>query len=154
MQQRHRPPALHPSDAGPAQLLDEARRRRNQAPAPRFRKGTPDGFKNSEYGGYVITDGSIYAPQMPWYMSHYCDAFVPQDPKVKDVQDPACYADYFSPMNNGFNVLKGKPAGDWPRAMPWQPSLANDVTQNHCASGQTKCTLALGGFALTDCRRR
>ena len=27
------------------------------------------------YGGYTITDGSTYAPQMPWYMAHYCDSF-------------------------------------------------------------------------------
>jgi CxxC motif-containing protein (DUF1111 family) len=106
------------------------------------------GYRNYEYGGYVITDGSIYAPQMPWYMSHYCDAFVPQNPDVKDVQDPVCYADYFSPMNNGFNTLKDKPAGQWPRSMPWQPSIVNSVGGNHCAPGQTKCTLALGGFEL------
>jgi hypothetical protein len=26
------------------------------------------------YGGYAITDGTSYAPQLPWFMSHYCDA--------------------------------------------------------------------------------
>src|SRR5579863_15109 len=44
------------------------------------------------YGGYVITDGSTYAPQMPWYMAHYCDSFFPAS--VNDVQDPVCYGDY------------------------------------------------------------
>jgi hypothetical protein len=41
---------------------------------------------NAYYGGYVITDGSTYAPQMPWYMAHYCDSRFPAN--VSDVQDP------------------------------------------------------------------
>ena len=27
--------------------------------------------------GYTLSDGTTYAPQMPWYMSHYCDAMFP-----------------------------------------------------------------------------
>ena len=108
----------------------------------------PHGYRNFEYGGYVITDGSTYAPQMPWYMSHYCDAFVPQVSGILDVQDTVCYADYFSPMNNGFNTLKDRTAGAWPRSAPWQPAIANNAGQQHCAPGETKCTLALGGFEL------
>ena len=64
----------------------------------------------------MITDGSTYAPQMPWYMAHYCDLqFGPND---NDVQDPVCYGDYFSPMNNGFNPF-GLGATDWPNSVPW-----------------------------------
>ncbi|HKT79737.1 MAG TPA: di-heme oxidoredictase family protein [Vicinamibacterales bacterium] len=118
--------------------------------ARKFGTEPQHGYKNQEYGGYVITDGSIYAPQMPWYMAHYCDAFVPQDASKKDVQDPACYGDYFSPMNNGFNTLKDKPAGAWPRSAPWQPAIADNIGRQHCASGETKCTLALAGFELTS----
>src|SRR5258706_5418961 len=58
--------------------------------------------RNDFYGGYTITDGTTYAPQMPWFMSHYCDSGF--KPGIKDVQDPVCYGDYISPMNAGFNA--------------------------------------------------
>ncbi len=104
----------------------------------------PDGH----YGGYVITDGSSYAPQMPWYMAHYCDSLFPQG--VNDVQDPVCYGDYLSPMNSGFNA-QGKAATDWPRSVPWSvfPSTASGPG-NHCREGETKCTLAMAGFDLGE----
>jgi hypothetical protein len=94
---------------------------------------------NDFYGGYTITDGSTYAPQMPWYMAHYCDSFFPDT--AKDVQDPVCYGDYFSPMNNGFNPFpKGR--DDWPGSIPWSvfPSSTSGPT-NHCKSGETTCQL-------------
>ena len=75
--------------------------------------GTEPADANNYYGGYTITDGSTYAPQMPWYMAHYCSSQFPVG--VNDVQDPVCYGDYFSPMNNGFNPM-GLGATDWPRS--------------------------------------
>lgn len=106
------------------------------------------------YRGYTITDGSTYAPLMPWYMAHYCDSqFVTG---ALDVQDPVCYGDYFSPMNNGFNPI-GKGLTDWPKSVPWSiyPSATSGPT-NHCkdglAGGTTPglgvCTMVLGGFKL------
>ena len=102
------------------------------------------------YGGYTITDGSTYAPQMPWYMAHYCDSAFKQG--VNDVQDPVCYGDYFSPMNNGFNPM-GLGATDWPRSMPWSVfpfSTADRAPANHCKPGETKCSLAMAGFDLRE----
>jgi hypothetical protein len=101
------------------------------------------------YPGYVITDGTTYAPQMPWYMAHYCDSqFVPG---ANDMQDPVCYGDYFSPMNDGFSPLPMTHVTDWPKSAPWSvfPSGTYDrAPANHCDSGVTECTLVMGGFAL------
>jgi CxxC motif-containing protein (DUF1111 family) len=105
---------------------------------------------NAYYGGYAITDGSTYAPQMPWYMAHYCDSLFPVG--ANDVQDPVCYGDYFSPMNNGFNPLPATNVADWPRSQPWSvyPSAAPPAPTNHCKSGETKCTLAMAGFDFRE----
>lgn len=104
----------------------------------------PDG--RGYYGGYTITDGSTYAPQMPWYMAHYCDSLFPGT--ANDVQDPVCYGDYFSPMNNGFNPM-GKGATDWPNSVPWSVYPATTTgPANHCKPGETKCTMAMAGFDL------
>ena len=71
-----------------------------------------------------------------------------------DVQDPVCYADYFSPMNNGFNPL---PVPMWQRTgrtrSPWSvcPS-ASPALNNHClgdVAAKTKCTLVMAGFDLS-----
>ena len=100
------------------------------------------------YGGYAITDGTTYAPQMPWYMAHYCDSlFGPHD---NDVQDPVCYGDYFSPMNSGFNLLPAQRVTDWPKSAPWSvyPSADPPAPTNHCQSGDKECTLVMGGFDL------
>jgi CxxC motif-containing protein (DUF1111 family) len=94
--------------------------------------------------GAAITDGNTYAPQMLWEMSHYCDAFF----KTGDSQDPVCYADYFSPFNNGFNAL-GLAATAWPRSnQAWSvfPTTPLGQPSNHCKSGETKCTLVMAGF--------
>jgi len=105
---------------------------------------------NANYGGYVITDGSTYGPQMPWYMSHYCDSLFPGS----DVQDPVCYGDYLSPMNSGFNNLPGAPGGslDWPRGVPWSvfPKAPPPAPDNHCLAGQTACTVVLAGFPFSE----
>jgi len=110
--------------------------------------GTEPPQTNGSYGGYTVTDGSTYAPQMPWYMAHYCSSQFPSG--VNDVQDPVCYGDYFSPMNNGFNPM-GLGATDWPRSMPWSvfPATPNGPA-NHCAggNGETTCTMVLAGFNL------
>ena len=83
----------------------------------------------SDYGGFVITDGSTYAPQMPWYMTHSCQAGFP-NPNI-DMQDPVCYADYFSPMNNGFsNLFSDVDFKNWPRSQPW--SVYPYDARNHC----------------------
>ena len=105
-------------------------------------------IKGAYYGGYVITDGSSYAPQMPWYMSHYCDLLFQKG--TNDVQDPACYADYLSPMNDGFNAAI-KPATGWPNSVqPWSvyPTTKAPAPDNHCPAGQTACTLVMGAFDL------
>jgi CxxC motif-containing protein (DUF1111 family) len=111
----------------------------------------PNCIPNAYYGGFVLTDGQTYAPQMPWYMSHYCDSQFPKG--TADVQDPACYADYLSPMNDGFNTTTTGQAG-WPNnAAPWSVFPSNGP-QNHCAPGTTTtpplavCTIAMAGFDL------
>jgi CxxC motif-containing protein (DUF1111 family) len=106
--------------------------------------GTKNGSGDGEWGGYAINDGSTYASQFPWYMSHYCDAFYPGG----DTQDPVCYGDYFSPMNNAFNVLPGTRLDQWPRSAPL--SVYQPQANGQCAGGAetTVCTLAMAGFDL------
>jgi hypothetical protein len=106
----------------------------------------PNCIPNAYYGGFVLTDGQTYGPQMPWFMSHYCDSLFPVG--TADVQDPACYADYLSPMNDGFNGT----IAAWPNDVaPWSV-FPNNGPQNHCAPGTTTtpplavCTFALAGF--------
>jgi CxxC motif-containing protein (DUF1111 family) len=99
------------------------------------------------YGGFYITDASTYAPQMLWEMSHYCDSkFSPKG----DMQDPVCYADYFSPMNDGFHVLPRTSVNDWPRSVPWSVFPAGRPLEpdNQCKPGEKKCVIALGRFAM------
>jgi CxxC motif-containing protein (DUF1111 family) len=99
----------------------------------------------ADYGGYVITDGSTYAPQMPWYMAHYCDSqFELTD---YDVLDPVCYGDYLSTMNDGFNAV-GLDATHWPKSVSWSVFPAATAKPNHCKSGETTCILVMGGFDL------
>ena len=97
------------------------------------------------YKGFVLNDGSSYAPQMPWYMSHYCDSKL-----TDDAQDPVCYADYLSPMNAGFNNVIGD-VTFWPNSAPFSvfPSEPAPAPSNTCASVQTTCQLALAGFDLS-----
>ena len=102
------------------------------------------------YGGFVITDGSTYAAQMPWYMSHYCNSLFPKG--TADVQDPVCYADYLSPMNDGFNAA-GPLATAWPNStQPWSvfPTTIPLAPDNHCpaGTGTPPCILVMGGFDL------
>jgi CxxC motif-containing protein (DUF1111 family) len=110
---------------------------------------TPPSTFGDYYGGYAITDGTTYAPQMPWYMAHYCDSLFGQNDN--DVQDPVCYGDYFSPMNDGFNPI-GLGATDWPRSVPWSvfPTTIPPAPTNHCQAGETACTLVMAGFALSQ----
>ncbi len=98
---------------------------------------------NDYPSGFVVSDGTTYAPQMPWYMAHYCDSKWNGDAK-----DPVCYGDYFSTMNSGFALINGNPR--WPEAGPWStyPSAPAPGPGNHCAPGLKTCTLALGGFDL------
>ncbi len=93
--------------------------------------------------GFVLTDASVYAPQMPWYMSHYCDSRW-----NGDSQDPVCYGDYLSPMNSAFN---GNGAGGWPNgaAFSVNPSGPPPAPNNHCKEGLDTCSIALAGFALS-----
>jgi hypothetical protein len=71
------------------------------------------------FGGYVVNDGTTYAPQMPWYMSHYCDSGFTS---AGDALDPVCYADYLSTFNDGINLLPAKNLQDWPNSVPWSVS--------------------------------
>jgi CxxC motif-containing protein (DUF1111 family) len=103
------------------------------------------------YQKYSIDLGSTYGPQLPWYMSHYCDNVFPI--ALGDSQDPVCYGDYLSPMNDGFNILPGKVLNNWPNAVTWsvyipQPPPSGEPS-NHCPPGLTVCTMALGGFDLS-----
>jgi CxxC motif-containing protein (DUF1111 family) len=115
------------------------------------------------YGGFVITDGTTFAPQFPWYMSHYCDSLFPD---IGDVLDAVCYADYLSSFNAGFNNLVSRAPqpvyglGDpwnssWPKSNGnWSVFPTNPNKANHCAPNTmtpptlTTCTIALAGFDL------
>lgn len=105
-------------------------------------------FGKEGYGGFQITDGTTYAPQMLWEMSHYCDSKFRQG----DIQDPVCYGDYFSPMNDGFNPLPGTRIDDWPRTAPWSvfPAGAAPEPINHCKPGETKCVMVLGRLLMGE----
>jgi hypothetical protein len=105
-----------------------------------------DNPARSAYGGYVINDGSTYAPQMPWYMSHYCDA---QFTSAGDALDPVCYADYLSTFNDGFNILPTKDPMKWPASFPWSVYPNDNNTRDHCQAGLTTCTLVMGAFDLS-----
>jgi CxxC motif-containing protein (DUF1111 family) len=96
--------------------------------------------------GYTITDGTTYAPQMPWYMAHYCDAFF----KDGDAQDPVCYGDYLSPFNDGFNPIPATQFEKWPHFAPWSVFPYDAPGRNHCKPGETTCTLAMAGFDLRE----
>ena len=99
----------------------------------------------SDYGGFVITDGSTYAPQMPWYMTHSCQAGF-TNPNV-DMQDPVCYADYFSPMNNGFsNLFADVGFTNWPKSQPW--SVYPYDARNHCVGPTDTCKVVMAAFDL------
>jgi CxxC motif-containing protein (DUF1111 family) len=100
------------------------------------------------YGGYQITDGSTYAPQMLWEMAHYCDSKFPSN---GDTQDPVCYGDYLSPMNNGFNPLRDTNLAQWPRSQPWSIFPAAEAPPaglNQCPEKDTKCVMAMAGFDM------
>jgi hypothetical protein len=117
------------------------------------------------YGGFVLTDGTTFAPQMPWYMSHYCDSLFPGN---ADVNDATCYADYLSSFNSGFNNLTGRSPGPvfglgdpwnsrWPSSnAAWSVFPTNPFgPPNHCGpkdpmtnAALTTCTIALAGFDL------
>lgn len=106
------------------------------------------GPNGDDYGGFQITDGSTYAPQMLWEMAHYCDS--QWSPNV-DMQDAVCYADYFSPMNNGYNVTPGMRMDQWPRSEPWSVfpvAPAPPAGLNQCPPNDTKCVFVMGGFAM------
>ena len=107
----------------------------------------------------MINEATTYAPQMPWYMSHYCDAQFKPNPGTNvypDSKDPVCYADYFSDMNDALNNFRD--VTTWPNSAPWSvwPSApAPPAPNNHCPSVQTSCTLVMGGFDLSPvCRTR
>jgi hypothetical protein len=112
-------------------------------------KGLPN------FGGLVFTDGTTFAPQMGWYMSHYCDS---KFPATADVNDAVCYADYFSSFNDGFNNTGSGTVQNtnWPNSnAPWSVFPSNPLgPPNHCAPNTTTppnvtvCTIALAGFDL------
>ncbi len=106
--------------------------------------------------GLVFTDGTVYAPQMPWYMSHYCSS-------TGVVANTVCDDDYFTARNDGFSVTEGKDSDNsqWPNTnAPWSvyPNNATlnskDPRPNHCAQyyparvNLTTCTLVLAAFDL------
>jgi hypothetical protein len=101
----------------------------------------------SDYGGFVITDGSTYAPQMPWYMTHSCQAGF-TNPNV-DMQDPVCYADYFSPMNNGFSNLFADVGFTIGRGtVPWVGLAIQQPATESLRAGIDTCTMVMATFDL------
>lgn len=96
------------------------------------------------YYGYTLSDGTTYAPQMPWYMSHYCDGMFKSG---TDFNDPACYGDYLSTFNSGFNAW-GQDATGWPRSVPWSVWPAQALGQNVCRENEMACNIVLAGFDL------
>lgn len=102
--------------------------------------------KQPVYGGFYITDGSTYGPQMLWEMSHYCDSKF----ELGDMQDPVCYADYFSPMNDGFHSIPKTAFDQWPASSPWSiyPMGAPPEPTNQCKPGETQCVMALATFGM------
>jgi len=103
-----------------------------------------------QYGGFQITDGNTFAPQMLWEMSHYCDS---RFGRANDMQDPVCYGDYFSPMNDGFNILPKMNLEQWPRSQPWSVYPAAPIPGpplNSCPPGATKCVFAMAGFLMSQ----
>lgn len=103
--------------------------------------------KQPVYNGFYITDGSTYAPQMLWEMSHYCDSMF----TIGDMQDPVCYGDYFSPMNDGFHPLPGTAADTWPQSQPWSVFPAGDPPEptNQCRPLDYRCIMVLAGFNMS-----
>jgi hypothetical protein len=128
-------------------------------------------LNDKNFGGFVITDGTTFAPQMPWYMSHYCDSlFLPNE----DALDAVCYGDYLSSFNAGFNNLTSRNPGpppfnpppyDYGLGDPWnsrwpnsnsawsvfpanlnQADPAKNPPANHCAPKDP-----ISGAALTSC---
>jgi Di-haem oxidoreductase, putative peroxidase len=102
-------------------------------------------------GGVVITDSNSYAPQMPWYMSHYCDSLFPSN---LDSHDVVCYADYFSDMNTLLNNTNsgGTTNFTWPNSNApvsvWPQAPAPPASSNHCQSALPDCTMVFAGFDL------
>ena len=102
--------------------------------------------------GYTLSDGTTYAPQMPWYMSHYCDAMFPLG---GDFNDAVCYGDYLSTFNSGFNSWDLQ-TNYWPKSVPWSvwPAQPLPTTPpqliggNVCLEGETVCNIVLAGFDL------
>jgi hypothetical protein len=119
------------------------------------------------FGSFVLTDGTTFGPQMPWYMSHYCDSLFLSN---QDINDAVCYGDYLSTFRDGFsNNTSRSPQvyglGDpwnssWPLSngpwsvYPWNPTEGIGG-KNHCGpkdpvtgAALTTCTLVLAGFDL------
>ena len=113
--------------------------------------------------GLVYTDGTVYAPQMPWYMSHYCSL-------SGSVTNTVCDDDYFTTRNSGFSVTSASPGNNsgWPNSnaswsvypnaiLDFVPNGVTNPPPNHCAQRGVKdtqapalvtCTLVLAGFYL------
>lgn len=96
------------------------------------------------YYGYTISDGTTFAPQMPWFTSHYCDAQFTSG----DLNDPVCYGDYFSSFNDGFNAWGTNGRLGWPQAVPW--SVWPQTDENFCPENGTVCNIVLAGFDLKE----
>jgi CxxC motif-containing protein (DUF1111 family) len=105
--------------------------------------GTPEPilFGNANganpYHGYVISIGSIYAPQLPWYFSHQCSGPLPGN---------VCYEDYFTDIINTFIQIPNARQIQFPDTLPWY--VYNHDVSNRCPGGQTLCTMQLGALDL------
>jgi Di-haem oxidoreductase, putative peroxidase len=103
------------------------------------------------FNGVVITDSNSYAPQMPWYMSHYCDSLFDQ---ATDSHDVVCYGDYISDMNTLLNNTGsgGTTNYTWPNSNApvsvWPQEPAPPAASNHCAAALPDCTMVFAGFDL------
>ena len=76
------------------------------------------------YKGYVISIGTTYLPQVPWYLSHFCEG-----PRPNNV----CYADYFTDIINLFLPIRGT-VGNFPAEKPWY--VFNQDANGLCPGGK------------------
>ena len=99
-------------------------------------------------GGATFTDGTTYAPQMPWDMAHYCDAFFPPG----GCPGSCLLRRLFFPVEQRVQCVRWT----WTRvrqvaefgAMVGLSILHLPGPATTASRGRLKCTLVMGGFDL------
>ena len=138
---------VHRSQIGVVQLFDQIAGVKVELQARKFGTEPPKAPYGANYGGYVITDGSTYAPQMPWYMAHYCDS----RSQIEHQRRPGSrlLRRLLFPDEQRVQSL----ASHGPNEMAEVGALVGvsicaESPNNHCSPGQTACTLVMAGFNL------